>query len=455
MHRRISGTYLCFHIFFTLAVGGHLYAQEQTESMSLPNAIEQAEKAAVDWLQDRILPNEEIPNPTPLRRRMVQSYILDQSNPDYPLIYHRSYTYDNAVAAIALTMMGNYQDAELIISALQRNMLPDGSMWFAYNTINDWPYAENSEGALIRSGALAWAGYAAAFYLRERIRENPWFMEDDLLAGDVLKMATEIGTYLLDQQVDDPDDGRYGLVTGGWGNYQLFVEQREIEERSYLEKITWVSMEHNVDIYFLFRDLGTLTGDKQWGNAAILVRQGLMRLWSQTHGQFFRGYRIETGIDTALPLDGASWGSLFLHAVGNKRKSSRCLEEMEDRFYHQGENSSGYRPYSDEPVYENAQVNAYHYPEAPDTRWKDIDIVWGEGSLGAAAAYARADMDNKALRILHEMQALERDGGFLYASAEIPYQFSTDPSVASTAWYIITCEILKETDTSDLFWGRY
>ena len=149
-------------------------------------------------------------------------------------------------------------------------------------------------------------------------------------------------------------------------------------------------MEHNIDAYFFFRDLGRLTGDTRYTEAAERIRRGLLTTWEDEAGQFIRGIKGNQVLDTALPLDGASWASLFLFSIGERSKAERCLQTIEHYFGSRSEGMRGYRPYYAENVYETAAVNAYFYPEDPGKRWRDVDIVWGEGSLGVAAAYIKA-----------------------------------------------------------------
>jgi hypothetical protein len=341
----------------------------------------------------------------------------------------------------------------LILSALYRNLQPDGSLFFAYNTRNDWPYPDDPQGAQIRSGALAWVGYAAVFYLEQRVNEDPEFIENDFLAGDILDMALKIGGYLKEHQILEPEDQRYGMITGGRGTHKLVLEDQEIKEVFVLGEITWVSMEHNVDAYFLFRDLGRLTGDDQWTEAASILYKGLLTLWNPQAKQFYRGVRLETGLDLSLPLDGASWGYLFLYSVGDNRKQRLALQKIDEVFLSNGQ-FRGYRPYGDEYVYESYQINQWYFPEDTPMKWSDLDFVWTEGSLGVAAAYARGDRDQDAIQILRDTIKLMVQGGVRYASLEVDYQFNNDPSVASTAWFIMVAEILKGNPHAKYFWSR-
>jgi hypothetical protein len=418
--------------------------------------ILEAERQAVDWLKGQIVPNNIVPEPDPSRRRLMLSYLLPHDNPAYPYIYSRSFIYDDALGVVALTMAQEYRRAELVLGALMRLIREDGSFWFAYNTGNNWPSDEDHEGALIRMGAIAWAGYAATFYLNAQLRIDQNFLETDVLAKDILEMAEKIARFVLKHQIRNQSDKRNGLVTGGWASYSLNMPDnvdKPIEEYDE-SNITWVSMEHNIDIYFFLRDLGRLTGKGEYIAAAELVREGLMRLWSNKKGQFIRGIKGNQRLDTALPLDGASWAALFLLSIGEDRMARKCLATVEKHFVAQSGNSRGYRPYYAETVFENRKVNGYFFPEEPGMRWTDLNIIWGEGSLGVATAYAMAGNTGKAREIIESMLHLRVDGGFRYATINIPYQFSNSPSVASTAWFVIAVQVLKDKDMRAAFWGE-
>ena len=414
------------------------------------------EREAIEWLKEQMVPNEIVPEPHPERRRLLISYRVPENHPAFPYIYSRSFAYDNALAVIALAMAGEYREAELILTALQRNMREDGSFWFAYNTVNSWPNEGDSEWAIIRTGAVCWVGYAATFYLGIRAREDEFFLEEDVLARDLLVMAAKIGEWVIARQVDDPDDLRHGLITGGWGTYQLTVDSSEkgILERYRGDEITWVSMEHNIDAYYFLRDLGRLTGDGRYNQAAEKVAKGIFALWRSDRGQFIRGIKGDQAIDAALPLDGASWASLFLSSIGERGKAKQCLNTVERNFRCQSEGIWGYRPYYAEPVFEEDGVNAYFFTDDPDRRWRDVSIVWGEGSLGVAAAYIKNGQRKRALDIIEDMLPLSIEGGLRYATVEIPYQFSDDPSVASTAWFVMVVEMLKKPEINAAFWDR-
>jgi hypothetical protein len=450
-------TLLCITSLHALPVD-NLWGQDTTSSSETGVGVEilEAERQAVEWLKGQIVPNNIVPEPDPSRRRLMLSYLLPLDDPAYPYIYSRSFIYDDALGVIAMTMAGEYRRAENVLSAFARLIREDGSFWFAYNTSNNWPSEEDHEGALIRMGAIAWAGYAATFYLNAQLRMDQSYLETDFLAKDFLEMAEKIARFVLNHQIIDQSDKRNGLVTGGWATYSLKMPgnaDNPVEEYSE-SNITWVSMEHNIDIYFFLRDLGRLTGKGEYIAAAELVREGLMRLWSNKKGQFIQGIKGDQRLDTALPLDGASWASLFLLSIGEERLARRCLATVEKYFVAQSGDSRGYKPYYAERVFEDRRVNGYFFPDEPGMRWSDLDIIWGEGSLGVASAYAMAGDTGKAREIIRSMLTLRIDGGFRYATVNVPYQFSNSPSVASTAWFVIAVQVLKDKDMRAAFWGK-
>jgi hypothetical protein len=435
------------------------HAQESARaspSVFVPAAIDQAEKDAGEWLRRQMVPNDTVPSPDPGRRRLLVSYRVPRSDSAFKYIYSRSFIYDDALGAIALAMLGSYREAEFILNALSHLIRADGSLWFAFNTQNSWPSEADNDGALIRMGSIAWVGYALTYYLGSRASENPAFITSDPLGVEYLRSARSIARFLLANQVSDRSDPRYGLITGGAGSTTITLSgaaSRPVEVYT-REKVTWVSMEHNIDAWFFLRDLERLGPDTRLAAAAELIRTRLAELWSEKDGQFIQGIREDRNADTVLPLDGASWGTLFLLAQGQERQAKRCLESMRERFSSEKEELHGFRPYGPEPVYKEKAVNRFYFPDTPGRLWKDLPFVWGEGSLGAAVALARGGDPAEGLKVIDSMRALAVDGGLRYASSPVPYLFTDYPSVATTSWFIIAVETLRGGPAADSFLGR-
>lgn len=421
---------------------------------------------ALDWLRGRIVPNATIPEPQAERRHFVLSYEIPPESPDYRYISGRSIVYDDALAVIAFTMAKDYRSALSVLSALRRNARDDGGFWFGYNTQNAWPSAEDSVGAIERSGATAWLGYSAVYYLRSRDSDEPGYLSANKEAKAILAMARSVAEYLIGLQVKDARDIRYGLVLGGRASYAFAYVGTGVEEILDEDPIEWVSAEHNIDAFFFFRDLGRLTGDPRYADVAALIRDGLFRLWDASKGQYSQGFKAAAR-DTILALDCASWGAIFSLSTGKGDYAGTCAKAIESRYRSDGLASdsdtgsgvkvAGYKPYARAPVYEGApdEVFRFYFPGERDPTWKKFRAVWSEGSFGVAMAYLKLGKRDEAARIIDEMLKLRSPGGgFRYCSREIPHLFVTYPSVASTAWFSIVASAWADPAVLESFWGE-
>ena len=404
----------------------------------------------VGWLLEQKAPNAIVPEPLPWRRNLVISYRIPENDPAAPYLEGRAYIYDSALAAIAFTMTDRYREAEDVLFALSRQLRDDGSLWFGVNLHNDWPSEEGHGGATVRSGASAWAGYAATYYLRKRLAEDPGFDMTDRINGRILFFAEKTAGHLLALQITDSGDPRYGMVTGGMGTYTLEADESGEVVSIYGDtQIGWVSTEHNIDAYFLFKDLAELTGDERYRRGFRMVEEGLLTLWDGDRSQLIQGIKKDGRRDTVLPLDTSSWGSMFFRAAGHTGLAHTALDVTVDRF--RVDSTGRYRPYAGDELYLDDGVSRAYFGD-PDITWNDIDITWPEGALGVAAALIKGDRIDHALEIIRSAAELSVDGGIRYASLEVPHQFSTYPSAASTGWMVIAVEGLLDPVDGGLFW---
>jgi len=424
------------------------------EERMIKKKFETYQVSAIQWLLHQLVPNDIVPIPAPHRRKLILSYRIPPGHPVFRFLSGRSYIYDNALAVIAFTMTKHYQQAESILLALNRLTTKEGTLWFGYNTQNSWPSQKDHEGATQRTGATAWVGYSIVYYLQKRLEENENFLLEDSLAKKFLQFSEKIANFLIRKQILDKNDLRYGLITGGFATYNLKLssDSKSITEEYIGNPVKWVSSEHNIDAYFFLRDLGRITNKSIYKISSTLIRTELLRIWDPNSGQFFRGIKESQTIDRYLPLDAASWGAIFLMAIGDHQKAKISLAATGQFYSSSGKSLKGYAPYFKESVYENAQINNHYYQQTPNMTWNKLRLVWGEGSLGVAAAFAKSGDRSKAHMIIEDIKALEVAGGIRYASKEIPFRFNTFPSVASTAWLIISSQLL--INPKDLFWGN-
>jgi hypothetical protein len=140
---------------------------------------------------------------------------------------------------------------------------------------------------------------------------------------------------------------------------------------------------------------------------------------------------------------------MFFRAAGHIERAEEALDVTADRF--RIGSTGRYRPYADDEIYPDDGVSRAYFG-VPDITWNEIDITWPEGALGVAAAMTKGNRIDHALEIIRSAAELSEDGGIPYASREVPHQFSTYPSAASTGWMVIAVECLLDPMDGGLFW---
>lgn len=313
-------------------------------------------------------------------------------------IERRSWIYDDALGVIAFSLAGDQERAVTILNSMRELQNSDGSLDFSYDVYT------GSLDARKRSGAIAWAGYSALIYEREF---------NDSTYRD---FAIWVADYLI--RLQDPSTGS---IKGG-------------------PDVSWYSTEHNIDSYFFFRDLGQITKQNKYMQAATDVKNALLNYhWNKEEQRFNQGIN-----DTAGALDAQSWGGIFLGAIGRSdllQSVYQYLENFEvnnvqlnlssdsDQYnmsFENGESLYGYKPY----------LNSGDYSDAPS-------IVWTEGTWGVINLFNREGVDSSHLTrsMLTIQSANQEDGGVVYTNegyAPYPYEFHVWSAVAGTAWQYIT-----------------
>ena len=425
-----------------------------------PLVAQEAEKPLRDWagsserwLRGQVTPIRLVPDPDPARRRLLLSYEIPPEK--FPRRFHRSATYDNALAALAFLIAGERDRAAFTLHALARLVRPDGSLWFSYNTGNDWPSEADHESALVRAGTVGWVGYALTFYVKHEPRcADDWSCKRE--RAFFLATAARLAKYLLTLQVNDPADPRDGLLRLGYGTINLAhsAKANEVIEVYRDEPAMGISTENNISAWFFLRELTELRPEARWNQAAERIRRGLLRtLWNDALGQFNQGFRSGGTLDSAKALDCASWGALFLLAGGEIEKAQRALRVIEDYYATRDRDAVGYRPYFDLPIYENPEVGRFFFPDNPSKEWRELPVVWSEGTLGVALANLRMGQAERARQLVAGLRPLEREnGGLRCASVELPHQMAGVPCVAASAWLVLVSEALSQNALAEQMW---
>jgi hypothetical protein len=332
---------------------------------------------------------------------------------------------------------------------------PDGSLWFSYNTGNDWPSEADHQSALVRTGAVAWVGYAFTFYLKH---DPPCAGDSGCARERAFFSATAIrlAEYLLTLQVNEQGDPRDGLLRLGYGTLTLAysAQANDVVERYLDEPAMGISTENNISAWFFLRQLAELTGELRWSQAADRIQRGLLKtLWNDALGQFNQGVRPSGSLDSVKALDCAAWGALFLLATGETKKAQRALEVIEDYYATRDGEAIGYRPYSDSPVYEDPEVGRFFFPDDPRKQWRALPIIWSEGTLGVALARLHLGQTERARELVMGLRPLKMENaGLRCASLELPYQMADVPCVAASAWLALVAAALSHNPLAEQMW---
>jgi hypothetical protein len=334
----------------------------------------------------------------------------------------RSPIYDAALVSLVLVRAGHREEAGRVLGGLAARQDNDGSLPFSIAR------AGRERGPqYVRSGALAWVGYAAADYLGAS-REGPHRVP-------VVQMAHKIANLLLRSRPSAAGDPRNGLVTGGRSMLRYETKAGKLREILVDAKITWASVEHNIDAFFFLRALARTTERSDYAEAAHVIARALVeRAWLPEIGQFARGVHA-AGVDRALALDCASWGALALHALGDEERA-RAAVLATSRYLTSARGVRGHRPYADGFAIESRALRQYLGGELETLAWSDTNAVWPEGTAGVALALARLGERAEAAALLHGLEALRSaDGSLPTSTVEVPSELDTAPGIAGTAWF--------------------
>lgn len=371
-------------------------AQSVAFSSALENVLGQG---SIEWLESQNDPLATGIQPVAGREGLMVSYTVPPGDP-LSFLTGRSFTYDNAVGAVAFVLQNRPDSAREVLLALQRLITSRGSIGFSYQVDSGW------FDSRARTGTLAWVGYAMAFYQR-RTGDRTFQSSAESIAG-----------YLKGLQLSS------GSLKGG-------------------PDVNWVSTEHNVDAYFFYRELYRVTGKKTYQTTANRIKTSLLNNhWVRTGstGHFLQGIN-----DSAAALDANSWGAIFLWAVGRNNQAAQALQYVEATFKNTQTLAAS-----------STQVTGY----APDAARR---TVWLEGTLGVAVATQRVGQTAAAGSILDNVQAVQNTwvsqgkwhGALPYAVVRYRNSdgdtFSDLESVASTGWLSLT---LSVRNGNSPFWDR-
>jgi hypothetical protein len=221
----------------------------------------------------------------------VRSFDVPADDPAAARMTNLSWTYDSAIAAIALISQNEKTQAEQLLDQLAALQRTDGSIDFAYNVSN------GSSLPVFNTGAIAWTGIAAAMY-RSTYDSNKY----DALAGGTTK-------WLLSRR------NSAGLLTG-------------------TPSATWVSTQHNIIAWYLMQivtdrlpsGVSSSTVVSARNALGTAIKRDLLVNVNSTQMAFNQGAG-----DPTKALDAQVLGTLFLAydgALGNNSQAGTQMSKV-------------------------------------------------------------------------------------------------------------------------------
>lgn len=364
-----------------------------------------------------------LPRPNELR------FLLSYGTLPTPLAFdltHRNiaFTYDNALALIAFTALGDQERARLLADAFvyaqeHDRFYTDGRLRDAYQSgdlVAPPGWTPNGREGTVRlagwwdeasqqwheialgstTGNLAWAMLALLNYYGKYGGEK------------YLNAAIALGNWIEAHTRDTRGAGGY---TGGY----------EGEEPN-PAKVLWKSTEHNLDLYVAFERLYRITGDTVWRERAEHARNFVEAMWNNEEGFYWTG-TLDDGVTVntqTVPLDTQTWSLL---AFGPNERTRRAIAYAETHHWTAWGNYEGF-DFND-----------------------DQDMPWFEGTGQMVVAYWALGETGKARRYLDELrevQATAPNGnglGIVAAPADglttgFGWAYYNRLHIAATAWFL-------------------
>lgn len=348
-----------------------------------------------------------IPGNTPVLLRSYDS-LRGRGAPDLPPLHTAAFTYDNALAVIALLACGKHAEAERIGEALRLAAMNDTRLRDAYRAgvvkgdrplPNGWwdpalkhwvDAARDYSGAYqdgTSSGNVAWAALAL-LALHDTTGETRWRDAARQLAEWVVVNARD---------------------TRGAGGFDGGIEAYLLVPR----KASWKSTEHNIDLTALFEWLAHTGAPGDWNAQAAHARDFVNAQWDAGSGHFWMGTTADgaTPLRTPSALDVQLWAQLLPDAAQTWQRALGWIEHA------------------------NAVQGGFDFTDVPDG-------LWTEGTAQAALVYRWLGRDADADKLLVSIAKQVSPGGFLYATREpritaVYSYYYRQPHLGATAWAVL------------------
>lgn len=325
---------------------------------------------------------------------LLGSYVFEDHE-QLPAVQTVAFTYDNALAVIALIACDKLPQAVRVGEALRKAAMDDPRLRNGYRAgavtrqvlPNGWrdrasgQWFEDQYQMGTATGNVAWAGLA--------------MLALDAATGDHRWRAAAIrlGQW-IDRNTRNPSPA--GGFTGGVDGFD-----------SNPTKIRWESTEHNIDAVALFTWLAAVDPSPEWAAGAATARRFVDSQWNAATGYFLIG-TLPSGAENtgASALDVQVWAQLLPQA---SRAWRRALDYAEAH-------------------YRVDQGFAFGSARGG---------VWLEGTAQAALAYRHLGLDHKAEPLLRTIAREFSADGYVYATnqRELPTSLATGTQNSGPGFY--------------------
>ena len=242
---------------------------------------------SISWIKDRQAPSS----------WSLSGMVISLEKKAYP----HGFTYDQALAVIALASHGDTADAKIILEKLGTIQNTDGSWYNKYNLETG-----GASDTAKYSGSHAWTIYSIAYSVQKTSEQI--FVPSAVRAAD----------YLITLQSAN------GGIYGGYNSAG--------------DALTWKSTEHNIAAYYALRDLGKVTGKIEYTTAADEVKNWLVTVAFNAQEQ-----RFNTGEnDASAYLDAQTLGVLFLKSISQDTHVQNVINFAENSFQVKIKGSEGF-----------------------------------------------------------------------------------------------------------------
>jgi hypothetical protein len=330
--------------------------------------------------------------------------------PSEPALRTAAFTYDNALATIALLACGESSAALRVGEALRRAAVAPPRIRNAYRAgavddekplPNGWwdtsasRWAEDAYQDGSATGNIAWAALAL-LALYDTTHDARWSVA-----------AAQLGRQALSIASDGSADGFFGGVEG--------FDAAPV-------RLRWKSTEHNIDLVAVFERLERARQPGEWRAAAASARRFVSAQWEPEQGRFWTGTLPDGATNRSTSaLDVQLWSQLLRDAAKQWQRALAYAER------------------------EHAVEGGFDFNA-------DRDGAWLEGTAQAALVYRVLGRQSAAQPLLATIAANFSDAGLVYATRErrvstglaanaasgsADFYYFRKPHLAATAWAVL------------------